>query len=177
MGSDMTQENSVGYFDDAVKSIAEGRSDSLAELYATLKKPVFVFALSILQDYQEAEDVMQETFLRVAAKSSDYRPGTNARAWIFSIARNLSLDILKRKKPVALTEDVADSGNFEEKAASAIDFLRMLRVLNENERQIVVMHFYGGLRKAEIAKLLGVPSANVRVTYGRALKKLKNSLK
>lgn len=159
-----------------VKSISEGHIDSLSGLYDTLRKPVFVLALSILQDYHAAEDVMQETFLKVVLNADGYRQGTNARAWIFTIARNLCLDILKKRTSDELTENKPDTINFEEKAASSIDFLRMLQVLNETEKQIIVLNFYGGLKKVEIAKLMGVPAANIRVAFSRALKKLKKSM-
>lgn len=176
MGDEKAKASNISYFDHMVVDIAQGNIDSLSELYYKLQKPVFVLALSILQDYYAAEDVMQETFIKVASNAKDYRQGTNAKAWIFSIARNLCLDTLKKKKNDELTENIADSENFEEKAASSIDFLRMLKVLNEDEKQIIVMHFYGGLKKVEIAELMGVPSANIRVAYSRALKKLKNSM-
>ena len=177
MGNESAKESSTVYFDHMVMNIAEGRNDALSELYDQLKKPVFVLALSILQDYYAAEDVMQETFVKVVLNANDYRQGTNARAWIFSIARNLCLDTLKKKTNDELTDNIPDLDNFEEKAASSIDFLRMLQGLNEDEKQIIVMHFYGGFKKVQIAELMGVPSANVRVAYARALKKLKNNIK
>jgi hypothetical protein len=70
MEPEKAEDNNV-YFDRMVKEIAEGHSDSLSELYDTLRKPVFVLALSILQDYYVAEDVMQETFIRVATYASE----------------------------------------------------------------------------------------------------------
>lgn len=157
MVNEKAEESGAGYFDSVVANIAEGNTDSLSALYCRLKKPVFVLALSILRDYDAAEDVMQETFLRVISRAGEYRRGTNAKAWIFAIARNLCLDTLKRRKPDELTEYIPDSSCFEEKAASSIDFLRMLEALNDDEKQIIVMHFYGGLKKVEIAKLMGVP--------------------
>lgn len=177
MGNENAKESNTIYFDHMVMTIAEGSTDSLSELYYKLQKPIFVLALSILQDYYAAEDVMQETFLKVVSHAKDYRQGTNAKAWIFTMARNLCLDTLKRKRNDELTENMTDSNPFEEKVASSIDFLNMLHVLNEDEKQIIVMHFYGGLKKVEIAKLMGVPSANIRVAYSRALKKLKNNIK
>lgn len=177
MGNEKVNESNAVYFDYMVTDIAEGHIDSLSELYNALKKPVFVLALSILQDYYAAEDIMQETFLKVVSHAGEYQQGTNPKAWIFSIARNLCLDAIRKKKNDELTENIPDMNNFEEKAASSIDFLRMIQALKQDEKQIIVMHFYGGLKKVEIAKLMGVPSANIRVTYSRALKKLKNNMK
>lgn len=166
---------SVGSLDRMVINIAEGNMASLSSLYSQLQKPIFVLALSLLHDYYAAEDVMQETFVKVMAHAKEYRKGTNAKAWIFSIARNLCLDSLKRMQSGPLSENITDSDDLEDKVASAVDIIRILDTLDETEKQIIVMHFYGGLRKVQIAKLMNVPAGSIRMKYSRALKKLKDN--
>ena len=165
----------MGYYDRLVINIAEGNLSYLSELYLKLKKPIFALALSILGDYYAAEDIMQETFVKVTSNADSYQKGTNARAWIFSIARNLCLNSLHLKKREELNENMTAAGGntFEEKVASAIDFKQLISPLDETEKQIFVLHFYGGLKKTQIAKIMDITPVNVRAKYSRALKKLR----
>jgi len=95
---------------------------------------------------------LKETFLKVTANAKEYHKGTNAKAWVFSIARNLCLNKLKMKKSEELTENMAEtnSTDFEEKVASTIHFNQMIEPLDETERQIIVLHFSGGLKNTQI---------------------------
>jgi RNA polymerase sigma-70 factor (ECF subfamily) len=54
--------------------------------------------LSILNDEEDAKDVMQETIVKIKFGAGQYRPGTNPKAWIFRIARNLSIDMVRMRK-------------------------------------------------------------------------------
>nr|WP_280521300.1 RNA polymerase sigma factor [Paenibacillus mangrovi] len=85
--------------DEALDSIVSGKIDSLQTIYKELRIPVYGLALSILQNKSWAEEIMQETFVRVYEKASNYRHGTNPKAWIISIARNLSYELLRSNIP------------------------------------------------------------------------------
>lgn len=163
----------IGYYDRLVINIADGNLSYLSELYLKLKKPILAFALSILGDYYAAEDIVQDTFLKISSNASSYHKGTNARAWIFSIARNLCFNSLKSKKSVELTETIAETNDnsFEEKVASAIDFNQLIKPLDETEKQIFVLHFYGGLKKSQIARIMDISPVNVRAKYFKSFKK------
>lgn len=82
-----------------MKKVADGDNEAFARLYDEVKKGVFAFAYSYLRCAADAEDVTEEVFFAVKRKAYLYRPGTDARAWIFQIAKNLSLDELRRRKP------------------------------------------------------------------------------
>lgn len=161
--------------DRIVSNITNGDTSALSELYERLKRPVFVLALSIVKDYGIAEDIMQETFLKVAVNAGSYRKGTNAQAWVFSITRNLALDFLKMRRPDSLDDNrvFESSTGFEEKIASTLEFRRMIEALDDIEKQIIALHVAGRLKHKQIAKILGISAANVRAKYSRALKKMK----
>lgn len=90
--------------------IATGNREALRQLYDEFKNPIFLFDLSILKNYQAAEDVEQDTFLNIMQSACKYRPGTNAKAWIFSITRNCCSDYLKTNtKYVPLEADILAS--------------------------------------------------------------------
>lgn len=73
----------------ALEAIVAGDMDALEWLYRELRVPVFAVALAITADRGLAEDVLQETFLRVYTYARSYQPGSRPRAWVAAIARNL----------------------------------------------------------------------------------------
>lgn len=158
--------------------IATGKREALRQLYDEFKNPIFLFALSLVKNYQTAEDVEQETFIQIMQSAHKYQQGTNAKAWIFSIARNCCSDSMKKAaKYVPLENDIlpdlsASADEFD-KVENALIALEALDVLDETEKTIVSLYFYAELKQTEIAKILHIPYLSVRSKYGYAMKKLK----
>lgn len=162
-----------------IHDIALGDMAALKQLYEGLKDPLYRFALSIVQDAACAEDVAQETFLRLRANADSYKAKGKPKAWIFTIVRHCAISELRRRtKEDSLEEkepDCADGG-IEDQALSAQTVYRLLNLLREDEREIVTLHIYGGLQHGEIARVMGLPYEQVRWKYAYALKKLKKQL-
>lgn len=159
--------------------LREKDNEALEHLYLELKRPIFIFILSIVKDYHIAEDILQETFIKVINNSESYEKGSNAKAWIFSIARNISLNQIKLRKREELKEDIikADSILFTEEVESAMEFLRLIEPLESEEREIVALKLSAGLGHKQIAETLNISVINSRAKYSRAIKKLKNIIK
>jgi RNA polymerase sigma-70 factor (ECF subfamily) len=171
-------------------AIKNANDSSFEILFKKMHKSVFALAFSILGDKSLAEDVVQETFIRIKTKSNSYLEGTNGVAWIFQIARNLSLNILKKRKfEVTILKDnqsleelflkhSPSSNKSKEFDISLEKFLlqEAFTKLNENERQIVILYAVSGLKHKEIAKLLNIPQPTERWYYIRALGKLRKTL-
>lgn len=162
-----------------ITEIATGSRNALRQLYDEMKNPIFWFVLSLVKNYQTAEDVEQETFLNIMQSAKNYKNGTNAKAWIFSIARNCCVDSLKKQKEYIPLETEALLNIPQEddqliKAENTLTVLEALNQLNEVERTIVSMYLYTGLKQTEIAKVLNLPYLSVRSKYGYAIKKLKH---
>lgn len=158
--------------------IAKGNRNALRQLYDEFKNPIFLFALSILKNYNLAEDVEQETFLNIMQSACKYQPGTNAKAWVFSIIRNCCVDSLKKlNKYVPLETDILESFPAEEreldKVEKSIIALEALNVLDDTERTIVSMYIFWDLKQIEISRILKIPYRTVRNKYNYAIKKLK----
>lgn len=160
-----------------IKRLAEKDKDYLSKLYHEMNKPIFLFALSIVKDYALAEDVSQETFIRIMAYAHTYRLGTNPMAWIFKISRNVINDALKKSKHEtsldmeSLIAAIDMTGEQDE--PYHIESLEALEILDPIEREIVSLYVYSGLKQTEIAKVLGLPYLKVRAKYGYAIAKLK----
>ena len=166
------------YCDDALIRLANGDMEALTVIYNKLGRRIFMLAFSILHDKESAEDVMQDTFLRLAREAHTYKGKSNAVAFILTVTRNLSLDVLAKRRREASYERPIESG--EEIADDSADFyseklgeLRALRLLDNDERQIVVMKLDAKMKHRDIAKILSISEEACQKRYRRALEKLK----
>ena len=81
--------------DRLISKIARGDNDALEELYEKTKRGVFAFLYSYLDNRADSEDAMQTVYLRIKMHAGSYREGSNARAWMLQIAKNIALNELK----------------------------------------------------------------------------------
>ncbi|MCD7947145.1 MAG: RNA polymerase sigma factor [Oscillospiraceae bacterium] len=161
--------------------ISDGDTGALEALYLQTKAAVFGFALSILHNWQSAEDVLQDVYLRIWDAAAMYHPQGKPMAWILTITRNLSLMKLrdKERQHFSLIEQ-ADSLTGEDVIGDRLNRMLIqtaLDALAEEEREIVVLHALSGLKHREIAEVLELPLSTVLSKYRRALAKLKLALK
>ena len=158
--------------------IAEGDTGALSALYAETSSAVYGFALSILKDAHSAEDVMQDTYLKIYTAAGSYAAKGKPMAWILTIVKNLSLMKLRqnRKLPdVPLDEswDISDPKDRFAESQDKILLQAVLKALTEEERQIVTLYAVSGLKHREIASLLDLPLPTVLSKYRRALNKMR----
>ncbi|MCI8865906.1 MAG: RNA polymerase sigma factor [Lachnospiraceae bacterium] len=161
-----------------------GDAEAFQQLYQSTDRTVYSFILSILKNPQDAEEVMQETYLKVWTSAAAYQSQGKPLAWMFTIARNLcymKFREQKRQADVGL-EDLNGEEAGEvclplENLADAMVLKAALDILKEDERQIVLLHASAGLKHREIAADLQMPLATVLSKYNRAMKKLKQYLR
>jgi len=166
--------------DSLVLQIAEGNKEALATLYTATKSAVYGFALSILKNPHSAEDVMQETYLHIYQNAYWYRPQGKPMAWIFTIVRNLALMKLRdesaRETPTDLELLPETSQDKTQDSLNRMMLRAALKILSDEERQIVILFSVSGLKHREIAEILHIPISTELTKYHRALNKLKNHL-
>jgi len=180
----MMHEDAAGQSDlleDALSRIAAGDSDALISLYAHTHAAVYGFALSLLRSVHDAEDVEQETYLRIFSSAARYRAEGKPMAWILTITKRLAVSKLReRTKQPLIAEDsflhtLCAIPTLDE--ADRITLRDLLLLLSPEEQQVVLLHALSGLRHREIAELLGSPLTTVLSRYSRAIKKLKTQWK
>jgi RNA polymerase sigma-70 factor (ECF subfamily) len=169
-----------------IRELIKGNIQALEDLYNLMKTTIYAITLAIVRDKSTAEDVVQETFIKVYLNIDKYIPDTNPRAWVISIARNLAYDTLRKQKMVIskvdfeedyITDEVDETGmSIEESILDRMELTRELLKLGEIDRQIVVMHAVGGLKHSEISEMLKIAEGTVRWKYSSALKKLAGRL-
>ena len=162
-----------------LQSLKNGDTSALAEIYEQTKRGVFMTAYSILRDKSRAEDIMQESYLRLKGGIHTYQNGTNGKAWINSIARNLALKEFNRQKPLESLEDkeYLVFGKSGDRVAENDMLQTAFKILNTDERQIVILHAVEGFKNKEIAKIMKKPLGTVLWVYNKAIKKLQKALK
>ena len=158
--------------------VRRGDENAFADLFEGAKKGVFSFIYSYVKNYHTAEDLVQETFIKVRQKTDLYQDGTNASAWILQIAKNTALDFLRKdgkNKSVELDENTSFNSPDENVRLDLHDIINA--VLNGEERQVVLLHLIGGYKNREIAEILNIPLGTALWKYNVAIKKLKEKLK
>lgn len=160
--------------------VAQGDTAALEALYAAMRTPVYSFALSLLKNAQDAEDVLHDCFLHVYGAAATYESRGKGKAWVLTIARNLCMQRLReRTRVTSLPEEGLPSAAYAPEGVSPEDRLvltQCMTMLTEEERQIVVLHAASGLKHREIAAMLSLPLPTVLSKYNRALKKLRRFL-
>jgi RNA polymerase sigma-70 factor (ECF subfamily) len=169
-----------GAYEGFLSAMASGDVSALEQLYAQTKSAVYGYALSVLKNRQNAEDVMQDTYIRIFAAAGSYRPQGKPLAWVLTITRHLALMKLREqgRRPTVPEEEfsLAAPGDEIEQSLNRQMLAAALTILSDEERQIVILHSVSGLKHREIAALLELPLATTLSKYRRALEKLKREL-
>lgn len=164
-----------------IADIAIGDKAAVGELYEETKTAVYGFALSILKNTSDAEDVLQDTFVKIWSSAKGYSPLGKPMAWVLTITKHLAISRLReRNKTADISEESWLVFQTQPNAVSTEDRLVLtaaMQTLSSEERQIIILHAVSGLKHVEIAQLLSMPLSTVLSKYSRARKKLQNTLK
>ena len=155
---------------------------------------VLNFIYRFIADRESAEDLTQEVFLRVYRNASRYKPKAQFKTWLYTIAKNICLNELRKNKDLVTSLDVATiSGNEEVqmqvadpksigqdtkliRKEKALVIRKAINDLPENQRLAVILRRYDDFSYAEIAETLGVSDKAVKSLLSRAKVNLKHRL-
>lgn len=160
--------------------IGQGDAAALQELFTATGQTMYVFVLSILKNPEDTADIVQEMYIKIRESAHLYQPKGKPLAWMFTIARRLSLNYLRAQK--RLNQDGAQELENNPRLSYITDptdrmvLSAALNILKEEERQILLLHVLSGLKHREIAADLSLPLATVLSRYNRSLKKLRGYL-
>lgn len=169
---------------------ARGEDAALGNLYEALSPQLFGLLLRILQRRDLAEEALQDTFVNVWRKASEYRADRGrVSTWVLTIARYRAFDILRRTRRetaldpdslIGLSDADAAAGHDGEDTPRSLAEYRRLRQcldgLSEQQRSSVVLAYFGGLTQEEIARRREAPLGTVKSWIRRALISLKRCL-
>ncbi|HET9440130.1 MAG TPA: sigma-70 family RNA polymerase sigma factor [Longimicrobiales bacterium] len=175
----------------------QGREPAYRELIGRYQRPVFSLIYRLVRDREKAEDLAQETFIKVLNAIDRYDPSYKFSSWIFKIAHNTSLDHLRKKEPETLSLDgsphaetpseveasqisaISTEENPEDYAASrelGHTLEQAIGRLRPEYRTAIVLCHVEGRPYEEIAEAMGVPLGTVKTYIHRARNELKKEL-
>ncbi len=165
--------------DQQLLKIADGDKSALAAIYDCVSVSVYSYALSILKNRMDAEDVLQDTLLEIWRAAPSYKSMGKPMAWIITIARSLCLMNLRRRSKIS--DEPAEDFDFADKgdgltSEDRIVIRECMQSLGDEEREIVILHAVAGLKHRETASILDIPLSTVLSKYNRAIKKLRKRL-
>jgi RNA polymerase sigma-70 factor (ECF subfamily) len=164
---------------------AAGNDDAFRILVRRWERPVFAFLDRMLGSREEAQDVAQETFLRVCRNAGRYEGNGRFKSWLFRIAGNLARTRLRRRKivrwiPFDLArhdlagEDAADRGLEAGESGAAVR--RALSALPERQREAVLLRHFEEMSHRDIADALETTVSAVESLLHRAMATLRQEL-
>jgi RNA polymerase sigma-70 factor (ECF subfamily) len=166
--------------------IALGDRAALSQLYAATSAKLFGITLRVLDDRPEAEDALQEIYVKVWHNADRYRAnGLSPMTWLITVARNHAVDRLRarrarRQDPLDEAAELADLGPNPEETAMAASLRgaveNCLRTLDPDRAEAVRRAYIHGDAYADLARRYGIPLNTVRTWLRRSLLRLRECL-
>lgn len=162
--------------------VKEGHLSELTTLFDRYQVPLYNFFLRLTGDRASSEDLTQNLFYRVMRYRQSFQPAQGAfRSWIYRMARNVHLDFCKQEArgpqrladPEEIEERLADQGSgYTQDQFQRLD--EAMERLDADQREVLVLSRYQGLKYEEIARIRDSSVAAVKVQVFRALKQLRS---
>lgn len=158
-----------------IESAKAGNSQAFAKLYEEIYKDLYHYALYMLQNRQDAEDAVSDTVLVAFTGIHKLRNAEAFRGWCFQITTNICRKKRKEylKKQVELEERMVE---WVDNTQEALDVRKALKLLTEEERQIIGMSILAGYTSEEIGRSLHLKPGTVRSKLSRSLEKMRKIL-
>jgi RNA polymerase sigma-70 factor (ECF subfamily) len=165
-----------------IERVRRGDADAFAQLYDRHSALVYGVARRMLGNPAQAEDVAQSVFLQIWSRPASFQGG-NFAAWIATVARNASIDILRSaavrtrepEMPVNLPSDIdLDDEVYARVRASAVT--DALAALPADQREPIVRAYFDGLSYREVAEQLGAPLGTIKSRIRAGLRRLMDVL-
>ncbi len=168
---------------EVMRRVRDGDSAALRYLFDRYHRRLFAFCLRMTANRELAQDLVQDVFVRVLRYRDSYQPGRPVAPWIFRMARNASIDHLRKGgREVAPPEDGEDWVDPEpgpvpvERLQRREELGRLKQALDrlpEERREVLMMARFGEMKYAEIADCLDCSVGAVKVRVHRAMKQLR----
>lgn len=158
---------------DLLAKVANKDDAAFQQLYDHFADRVYRYAFTILHDKHLAEEIAQETMVAVWKGAGRFAGRSKASTWIFGIARNQALTLLRKEKRA---ENTPPANLVQEDPSNSIiqheHVVKALNELSSDHREVVYLAFYEGLSYGEISGILGIPSGTVKSRMFHAKRKL-----
>lgn len=176
--------------DAEVAQLRRGDASALEPLLARYQNRLYRYLLRLVREPSEAEDLFQQTWVRVVEKIDKFDPRRNFEAWLFTLARNLAIDHLRRLRPQSLDEPLPSGTTMGETLPSDAQppfegvlqrerssrIARAMETLPVIYREVLALRFEEEMKLEEIAAVLSCPLSTVKTRLRRGLEGLRSGL-
>lgn len=167
-----------------IKRMSEGEVAALDALYRLYHRPMLTIFAGILRDRSDAEEVLQDTFIKAYREASRFNSELGSPfAWLVTIGKRLSIDRLRRRRarPIIESREQLESAGDESDAHKRVQegveyhwIFSKLECLPDRQREAIRMAFLDGYTHQEIAERSGRPLGTVKSDLRRGLVKLRD---
>ena len=163
-----------------IKNLKRGREEAYKQLIEEYGNRLLRTCCLILKDREEAEDVVQETFIKVFKKIGTFKEKSGLYTWIYAIALNLSRDRMRMKKDMLeLKDEWIGNDDVESQVEINIDrelLRKEIFEMNSLYREVLVLFYFENLSIKEISNLLNEKEGTIKSKLSRGRNLLKESL-
>ena len=166
-----------------IEQVLSGRTNAFSHIVERHKNKAFNLALRICGNYEEAEEITQDSFVKAYRALGEFRMKSSFATWLYRIVYNSSISHVRSRKARILSledfpadaSDFLTAGSTEEEADkeymnSIINFA--LQKLNEDERGLITLYYYEELSLEELEEVTGISKSNIKVKMFRARQKM-----
>jgi len=189
----MAWEGGLVGLESEVAQLRRGDLDALSALIARYQNRLYRYLLRMVRQTPDAEDLFQQTWVRVAERIRQYDPQRNFDGWLFSVARNLAIDHLRRVRPDSLDEPISSDIEGETKASRLVSKERpavegilereragqleaAMDELPVSYREVLTLRFEEEMKLEEIAQVLEIPLSTVKTRLRRSLERMRHMI-
>lgn len=168
-----------------LRRLREGDTAAFDVLFERHRRGLLAYVSAWTGDRALAEDIVQESFLRLVTRVDRIDPRRGVAPWLYRVARNRAIDVLRHRKfeapdGRAVLESAAATGEPSDQAAMRAEdaerVRRALAKLTEREREVLTLRFYGGLTFADIARVVRRPLGTVLWMARRSLGRMRGMM-
>ncbi|MGE4650286.1 MAG: RNA polymerase sigma factor [Myxococcota bacterium] len=164
--------------EELMKRVAEGDGEALAALVERHSARVHAYLTRYTRSREDADDLLQETWIRVARSARRFDPARRFRTWLYGIATNLGRDLFRRRgtRERALLDINAQpepSTSNEASIAERREVRDRIAGLPDRMREVVLLRYFEGMNEAEMAAALGIARGTVKSRLHTALGRLR----
>jgi RNA polymerase sigma-70 factor (ECF subfamily) len=163
--------------EELMQAVARGDERALATLVERYAGRIHAFLARVVGDRDDADDLLQDTWMRVARGARGFDAARTVRPWLYGIAANLARDLHRRRavRVRAVQEGTLEVSQQAEspRPVERIDMRERLARLPERLREVLVLRYFDGLDEAEMAEALAIPRGTVKSRLHGALRELR----
>lgn len=162
-------------FEACIRQIQKGEKEGLRQIYQAYVGLIYSVVYDMTGQREDAQDITSDFFIRLWERADTYRFGGKHKAWLITIARNMTIDFMRKHKRELPVEEVPE-GEGEDVSLEVVgnlSFREAMEQLKPGEREVMDLKILGGFTFQEISRVLKKPMGTVTWLYRQGLNKLR----